>query len=243
MQIDTELKVGVAEAKRVANFATLEECQRWLSDAQADKGFWLNRFEFINSYGSAWYLDIEAGLLNNYHANAMATNERLGKLDGLVERLSSVSASLVAPDGRTNLPCRPRRENLGPYWSDAGLIVNTRGTEGQVHADYEGLAPYPAKLFSADTRAYSAVLSLAKPKIGGNLKIWLRRHLGNEEPDLEDFTSQVVDYSPGALAVFDSFCYHQILGSQLTAETPIRAIAGMHFLYIDEPFSHWEYWF
>jgi hypothetical protein len=237
------ITVGRSQAVSLPLFASQYECGSWLSQAQADKDFWLTRFDFIKSYGTAWYLEIEAGLLNNYHARAIETNTRLEALDGLIERLISVSKLLQGPEKETGLPARPRRENLGPCWADAGLVVNTKGIEGQVHADYEGLAPYPQKLFDDRTCAYSAVLSLAKPKVGGNLKIWLERHLGDVEPALQDFKSHIVDYSVGSMAVFDSFCYHQILSSQMSDVEPIRAIAAMHFLYMDKPYPHWEYWF
>jgi hypothetical protein len=207
------------------------------------KEHWENHFDFINSLGSAWYLSIEAGLLHYYHANAPATNRLLETLDGLVDKLKMTSRYMVAADGRTGLPCRARRENLGPYWVDAGVVLMMRGTEGQIHADYEGVAPYPAKLFDEQTRAYSTVISLFKPAIGGNLKIWLKRHLANQKPNLEDYLADVIDYSIGSLTIFDSFCYHRILSSQLTEEYPYRAIAAMHFLYQEEPFPHWEYWF
>lgn len=237
------MKVGTAQVATIPNFVSAADCERWLAQVWDDKEFWENRFEFINSYGSAWYLDIEVGLLNYYYANATATNERLQRLEGLVQKLSSVCIDLVAPDGSTGHPARPRKDNLGPYWADAGVVIMTRGREGEIHADYEGLAPYPAKLFDANTRAYSAVLSLFKPKIGGNLKIWLKRFLGNEKPELEDYFAQVADYAPGSVTIFDSFCYHQILASELTDDRPYRAIAGMHFLYMDAPYPHWEYWF
>ena len=243
MKDNENITVGQSQVVSLPHFATIEECEGWLTKAQADEDFWVTRFDFINVYGVAWYLEIEAGLLNNYHARATETNTKLLALGGLVERLSSVAKLLQSPDKKSGLPIRPRRENLGPYWADAGVVVNTKGLEGQIHADYEGLAPYPQKLFDKDTCAFSAVLSLAKPKVGGNLKIWLERHLGNAEPTLKDFKTQIIDYSVGSLAVFDSFCYHQILTSHLNDAEPIRAIAAMHFLYLDEPYPHWEYWF
>ncbi len=237
------MKVGPAQVIRIPDYVEEHTRTKWLEKVWANQEEWENRFEFINSYGSAWYLDIETGLLNYYHANAEQTNKLLAGLDGLVDKLTACTKYLQAPDGSTGLPARARRENLGPYWVDAGLVVMMKGTEGQIHGDYEGLAPYPAKLFDPQTRAYSAVISLFKPPVGGNLKIWTKHYLGQELPELEDYFSQVIDYTPGSLILFDSFCYHQILGSELTEAKPYRAIAAMHFLYKEEPHPHWEYWF
>lgn len=227
----------------IANFVSIEQCQSWLSPVFKTKLEWHNYFDFINSFGRAWYLDIEAGNLNLYYGQAMHTNRLLHTLDGLVETLVGASRYLLAPDGSSDLPCRARHQNLGPYWAEAGVVVMTEGRSGQVHADYEGLAPYPASLFDEKTRAYSAIISLAKPDQGGHLKVWAKRRLGNEEMELEDYTVEILDYAIGSLALFDSFCYHQILPSQMTEEKPYRAIAAVHFLYRDEPHPHWEYWF
>jgi len=237
------VKVGPSEILRIPDYVPASVYEGWVKQVFQERNNWKNYFTFINSFGHAWYLDIEAGMLHQYHANAMSTNASLKRLDGLVECLTKSATYLTAPDGAVGLPCRARHENLGPYWVEAGVVINTQGHEGQVHADYEGIAPYPEKLFDPQTRAYSAVLSLVKPKFGGNLKIWTKHRLGNEPPDLEDYTIDIVDYAAGTLVLFDSFCYHQILSSELTPEIPHRAVAALHFLYIDKPHPHWEYWF
>lgn len=182
-------------------------------------------------------------MLAYYHANAKRTNELLRALPDFVETLSSSARFLVAPDGKTGLEAKPRHENLGPYWVEAGVVVMNRGTAGVEHADYEGLSPYPEKLFDASTRAYSAVLCLASAESGGNLRIWKQRVLANEEPALEEGASEDIIYEPGALVLFDSFCYHQITESVLNEEHRYRAIGALHFLYKDAPSPHWEYWF
>jgi len=169
------MKIGPGETLNIANFVSVEQCQSWLSQVFADRQQWHTYFDFINTYGHAWYLDIEAGNLNLYHAQAVHTNQLLGHLDGLVQKLASASAFLIAPDGSTGLPSRARHENLGPYWAEAGVVIMTEGRSGQIHADYEGLAPYPALLFHQQTRAYSAVVSLEKPDKGGHLKVWAKR--------------------------------------------------------------------
>ena len=235
--------VGPAEVITISNFVEAGRCKAWLDQAWGQQQHWKKRFDYIHSYGRAWYLELEYGMLHVYHSDAVATNNLLAQLDGLVPALAAAAALMVAPDGKTGLPARPRSQNLGPYWVDAGVIVMTRGTAGMIHADFEGLSPYPAKMFDEHTRAYSAVLMLSKPVSGGNLRVWNKRFLANERQALDGVSSQVAEYAQGTLAVFDSFCYHQIEESQLTEELPHRAVAAMHFLYMDAPHPHWEYWY
>lgn len=235
--------VGVSGAISIPQYVEQSVRQDWLARVFAKRDSWRTYFEFINSLGSAWYLDIEVGMLHRYHASALHTNQLLAELPGFVETLAGAAKFMQAPDGSSGLPVRARRQNLGPYWADAGVVIMTRGGQGEIHADFEGLSPYPEKLFDKETRAYSAVLSLARPEVGGNLKIWLKHQLADENPALEDFQAEIIDYSPGSMAIFDSFCYHQILSSTLTEASPYRAIAAMHFLYLDNPYPHFEYWF
>lgn len=243
MTVERQTTVGPNQVMRIERFAPLALCQTWLDQVLANREVWETRFDYIHSYGSAWYLDIETGLLAYYHANAESTNALLEELTDLVPRLAASSQYLVAPGGQTNLPARPRAENLGPYWANAGVVMMSSGHEGVVHPDYEGLSPYPPMLFDLNTRAYSVVLPLAAPSSGGDLKIWPQRYLASEHPNLENVRSQIVEYTVGDLVLFDSFCYHQIQASRLDDEHPFRAIAAMHFLYLEKPYPHWEHWF
>lgn len=235
--------VGPSQVTTIQNFVDPARCRKWIDDAWADRDSWKKRFEYIHSYGRAWYLELEYGMLHVYHSDAERTNALLARHEGLVEALASSAKFMQAPDGRTGLPARARRENLGPYWADAGLIAMTRGTAGVVHADYEGLSPYPAMMFDERTRAYSAVLMLCKPVSGGDLKVWTRRWLANERADTDGVPAQIAEYAVGSLALFDSFCYHQILESTLSEAHPYRAVAAMHFVYRDDPHPHFEYWY
>jgi hypothetical protein len=79
---------------------------------------------------------------------------------------------------------------------------------------------------------------------GGGLRFWPRRVLASEEfGGGKDEEYIDVDYSIGSMAVFDSFCYHQIKPSIFNRERRNRTIAGIHFLYKPRPYPHWEYWF
>ena len=84
---------------------------------------------------------------------------------------------------------------------------------------------------------------LSKPTTGGDLKVWTKRFLGNVWAKVDDLPTQIATYDTGTLAVFDSFCYHQILESTLTEESPYRAVAAMHFVYLEQPTPHFEYWY
>ena len=235
--------VGANEIIKVEGIADIDRCHDWLRTVFSNTQSWETRFGYIHTYGNAWYLDIEAGLLHYYHANSSRTNALLKELPELVPTLLRASEYMVGPSGETGLPCRFRALNLGPYWADAGVVMMVKGVEGEVHADYEGLAPYPAQLFDSGTRAYSAVLTLAVAASGGDLRIWKRRHLANEEPNLTDDVVETVKYSVGSMVIFDSFCYHQISQSKLNDQHPWRAVAAVHFLFKSEPFPHWEHWF
>jgi hypothetical protein len=237
------IKVGPNQVVCLDNYVDEATCSAWLSQVLANQDEMETRFEFIHSYGSSWYLDIEHGLLAYYHANAEHTNELLHALPNLVETLADSAKFLEAPDGSTGLPSRPRSQNLGPYWANAGVVLMMKGTEGVIHADYEGIAPYPPMLFDPQTRAYSAVISLATAASGGNLMIWKSRKLASEEFEMDDSCAQEVAYSVGSLSIFDSFCYHRIMASKLDDNHRFRAIAAVHFLYLDKPYPHFEYWF
>ena len=238
-----DVRVGPGQVRTISNYVEASKCRAWIERAWADQPRWKKRFDYIHSYGSAWYLELEYGMLHAYHADAPATNGLLHGLDGLVPALASTARFLEAPDGSTGHPVRARRENLGPYWVDAGVVLMTKGSAGYIHADFEGLSPYPPMLFEASTRAYSAVLMLARPASGGHLTVWQRRFLGNERQNLEGISTTVAEYDVGSVALFDSFCYHQIQAAELSETHPHRAVAAMHFLYLEKPFPHWEYWY
>ncbi len=234
--------IGKGAFAQLPNYVTAEQCQQWCDLARRNEDNWETHFEYLHSYGSAWYLEIEGGRLHYYHANAPRTNQMLQELPDLVPTLASVGTVLAGPDGKTGYPVRPRRVAKGPYWSDAGVVMSTRGTLGEAHADYEGLAPHPEKLFDPSTIAFSAIISLAVPAAGGHLTLWPKRVLANECFE-EDSESLELRYEVGTLTVFDSFCFHRIQGATMDDSRPYRMIAGMHFLFIDGPEPHWEHWF
>ncbi len=203
------------------------------------------------TYGSSWYLDIECGELHYYHALAEHSNQMLAELPDFLEQMRGAARHLVTRDGRRNLPTRARHQNLGPYWSEAGIHLlggaPGKSAGGVVHADYEGLAPYPAALFDPRTQAYSCILSLQTPATGGGLELWTaQRHLGNElgiEARFKSRDSVKIPYRTGTLTIIDSFLYHRVRECTFTKKAPWRAAGVMHFLLRERPSPHWEYWF
>lgn len=138
-------------------------------------------------------------------------------------------------------------EELSGQITDAG---------GRPHLDLEGLSPRPRDLLTLETQAYSMVMCLSKPRRGGNLRVWpgvrftaetqLFNNPATHAEDEAQFASmQPVElhYHAGSVALFDSFCYHEILGSTFTKDRPTRIIAGIHFNLVKSPLPHWEYWF
>jgi hypothetical protein len=236
---------------QVRDYVPPDLCAEWTSAILGNRAGWTKRLGGY-SYGRGWYLDIECGLLHQYHANAARANELVSStLHGFFDRLSAFAAHLVAPDGSVGLPARPRRENLGPFWCDAGVHIlgGDSGTEyagGAPHADYEGLAPYVPALFDQATRAYSAILAVATPESGMGLDVWThRRYMANTRPGPEVRTLMPValEYEVGTMTALDSFLYHRIQPGRYSADRPCRIVGVIHFFYRAQPFPHWEHWF
>ncbi|MBK7840945.1 MAG: hypothetical protein IPJ49_25355 [Candidatus Obscuribacter sp.] len=85
--LEISTKVGVAQVVTLHDYVPVQKCNDWLSQVLANSSELETRFEFINSYGSSWYLDIEHGVLHYYHANAAHTNELLYALPDLIPTL------------------------------------------------------------------------------------------------------------------------------------------------------------
>jgi hypothetical protein len=239
----TKTSVGAGQVLRIPNFVSSMTCRAWLDTVLENEDKLIERFPALFSYGHAWYLEIESGLLHLYHAGADYTNQLIAELPELMPTLLATAQYLRGPNDELNLPTRSRSENLGPYWVNAGIVLNYKSSLGEVHADYEGLAPYPDKLFDSRTRAYSVVLCLSKAKGGGGLKVWKQRRLADQKLVRRQAPAEIIEYDIGTVAVFDSFCYHQIQESEFDDEHPFRAVAVVHFLYKNDPYPHWEYWF
>lgn len=241
--------VGAGGFAQVQNFATVTQCRGWTQTILAREDAWIERDDDSWTFGNSWYQDLEAGNAHAYHANAMRSNELVGLLLGFKETLLRASAMLLTPDGSTLNHVRARHENLGPYWCEAGLHIfagkpGVRNDVGVAHRDFEGLTPYPAHMFCEQTRAYSVVLAVAVPEVGGGLNVWEGRRLAADVfPEVEAAGAKVLRYETGTLTIIDSFLMHQIQPIICSSQKPLRISGVMHFLYLDKPHPHWEYWF
>ncbi len=243
--------VSVGGYTQIKNFASKEQCQRWVKHIHNSRSRWRSYEEGAYCYGNSWYLDIESGDLHSYYALSELSNKMLEELPGYVDLLRSASQYLVTADGRRHLPVRARRENLGPYWCDCGIHLFSgkagHSSGGILHADYEGLAPYPAALFDAKTEAFSCILALQTPDKGGGLEVWPeKRYLGNQLLATHRPRSKIchnLSYAEGTLTILDSFLYHRVSDCWFTEEKNWRVSGVIHFLLRESPYPHWEHWF
>ncbi len=225
---------------QVDDFVKPAVCEAWKKRLLADRKHWAAGFNGW-TYGLAWYVWIEKGDLHLYHHRADFFNRRVERLPRYLETMRSASQFLKGPHGEADLPTRSRAQNLGPYWSVSGFHINRNAGDGEIHADYEGLSPYPETLFDRTTRAYSAVLSLSVPDRGGGLFLWEKRRRADEKMTIAKKDKRHLTYQAGRLTIFDSFLYHQVEGCSSKRNARITAV--MHFLYRETPYPHWEYWF
>lgn len=237
---------GVGDYLQIPNYTDSASCNLWTKHIIGNRDKWKSKLDAY-TYGNAWYLEIETGCLHSYHAEAEASNKLVSALPAYLPTMIDTCQFLAPKDNNGKAyPIRARTVNLGPYWSWSGLHIfeaNEEVNGGAFHCDYEGLAPYPQKLFEEETRAYSAVLSVAAPESGGGLRVWPRRFLANEEiPYMPDEEAVDLDYQPGTLTILDSFMGHQIMESEFKPDQ-LRITGVIHWLLLDDPYPHWEYWF
>lgn len=235
------------EFRVVPEYVSEDQCQTWRRIILEHRDQWVKRFSFY-TYGRAWYADIESGNLPAYHAAAPTANALVDTLPGFKDSLVAATRFLVSPSGDP-LGARARRENLGPYWCDAGLHILGEGCEkgGVAHVDLEGLSPYPEAMFDLETRAFSAVLSVSNPAEGGDVLVWpKRRFLASDLEDIRLLPKEAPERlkcQTGSLLLFDSFLYHKIDQFRIDEDASWRITGIIHFLYRREPEPHWEYWF
>jgi hypothetical protein len=241
---------------QIPGYAAADLCRQWAATILDNRRIWFKRRSGY-TYGHGWYLDIECGLMDQYHAQAQRSNDLLARtLPRFLAHLTGFASCLVGPEGETGLPTRARRENLGLYWCDAGVHIMGGDPErdypgGGPHADYEGLSPYVPAMFDHGTRAYSAILSIATPASGIGLDVWTRRrYTAGEWPhgvrsEAGGFTTPDVSlaYQAGTITGIDSFLYHDLQKGGYSEEHPWRIVGIIHFLYRSQPYPHWEHWF
>ena len=232
------------------NYITPKVCEAWSEQILARRQDWTHAFG-RNSYtfGNAWYVFLEKGALHRYHVESESKNALISQLPEYVDKMVSVKSFLAVPDALkgAEIPAISRSEKLGPHWCWSGIHLSKSGRGGGPHADYEGLSPYPKLLLDDETYAFSALLSIQRPKWGGGLRVWKGRVPANHtdkawESHLNEAETKTFDYETGTLTIIDSFLVHQILPA-VTWGNHFRMVGVMHFLLHKEPEPHWEYWF
>ena len=226
---------------QVPNFVAPHDLKAWTNRIVRSRHSWRSCFggEY-STFGVAWYVEIEQGCPAQYHAAAQEWNSRLRTFENLRKTISRIAALLPK-----RAPAVPRRTILGPYWADYGFTVYHRhGDSGSPHTDLEGLIPYPAAMFDPGTEAYSAVVAITCPASGGGLWVDVRgRRIGSYEAPPTRRGWKLYSYKPGTLTIFDSFLPHAIQASRMSQSSAYRIVLAVHFLYRDEPFPHYQYWF
>ncbi len=225
-------------------------CENWSKNILSRKKVWTDSFGRNSfTFGNAWYVLLEKGLLHKYHAESQLKNQLIEELHGYLDAMLAAKDYLAPPEDFRDIdvPLISRSEKLGPFWCWSGVHLSKSNRGGSAHADFEGLSPYPERIFSPDTRAFSALLSIQKPAWGGGLKVWEGRMQGDHtdemwEQHLCSANTKIYNYPTGTLTIIDSFLVHQILPA-FTWGNRFRMVGVMHFLFHETPHPHWEYWF
>jgi len=256
--MDTKISRNVGTV--IKDFLSKEELAGINKRLNESKVFLIDREKaHIKTLGRVWYLDIEAGFLPLYHWEAAQTNSVVSKVISpkIKERLlAKIQDILPIPSylkpSKPTIPLFSRKDVRKEPWVDMGLVrvkptlINGRyeDTGGIAHADMEGLSPYPNMLFATSkVYAFSIIVCLALPEEGGSLELW--KEIGAYNKWTVDSKPQVLEYSPGSLAIFDSRRYHRIMASVYSKRNPARSILGVHVLFVDDPTNgpHYQYWF
>jgi hypothetical protein len=249
-----ELSLRPGRALVIPEFLNPATAAHWSHESIAHRNLW--RFT-IDHYvlGMAYYAEMESGDVARYHEQAAEADALVDKvLPDFREVMAQGSRFLWNPTDQ-HIPVYPRAVGGKSLWVHGGLTLNDTegaldGVEseelfGKGHIDSEGLAPYPQMMLAPETLMYSACLSIATPAKGGGLYIWEGvRHIGFDreiQPPEQGLT--YCRYEPGTLVLFDSFLWHRIESMGTSAEQPHRIVGVMHFLYLNHPYPHWEYWY
>ena len=209
-----------------------ETCADWVERVYGARGDWIANFggqQF--TLGRAWYTHFEEGREQEYFSKAVVSDATMRRaVPGLQERMLALVARLV--DARVVLRegwCGP-----GVHIFPAGGEVARRG--GEVHFDTEGLLE---RQIERRQPAFTFVVMLQRPEVGGGLRVWDRTYEGDDCPPKPGPSVPVarVEYELGELVVIDSYRLHQILpfhgaADRITATVHAVCEAGV-----------WEAWF
>lgn len=203
---DLATRLAGSLALRCRDAISAEDAARYAALVFAAREEWNANFGGVQfTLGRAWYTHLETGTSAAYFADAAASDARVERaVPGLQARMIDLARGLV-------------REPIvrRPGWCGPGVHVFTPGNEvsskgGDVHYDVEGLSP---EQLERRADAYSFVLMLQPCAVGGGLRLHDRRYAGDPYARAADEAtpSEIIDYRPGDLVVFDSYRLHQIL--------------------------------
>lgn len=228
--------------------ASRADCKRWADVIFSRMSDWVQCHEFF-TYGRAYYVETMASRVPTYHIQARAVNEMLERTLPDLKKLMVGAGGVLQQVKKAPVVSRALLTNNS--WCDFGIHICSwpdRYTS-QEHMDLEGLSLYPSLLNTRDTIAYSCTLPLLVPERGGGLFLWPDNRCNAQDNFLGEVNNLscrrriTLNYTPGEMAIFDSFLYHKIEPFEVSIENLWRMTAVIHFLYREEPTPHWEYWF
>ena len=210
-----------AEVRDIADRVT----RHWRRDPHASS---------LSAYGAAFFMHVGQDEAS-YFEHAGCANEIVeGLCPGVSDRLLSWMSRLVGEPV-------VRRDG----WSGPGFVVidtaEMANQQGDVHFDWEGLAVHPSAPLGSE--CYTALSMIQGPESGTALRIWeagiARR---SEQPrralaDGAEPRSELVEYRPGDLVVFDGLSLHQI---QPVDGVRPRVMLNAHLARFPEG---WRLWF
>jgi len=237
-------------------------CQKWTHTIFENPQIFGTDVEPQYGQMAAFYGMIEAGLNESYFRFAKKHNRfLLQHFPEVKDIISFAGETILSHSGLKPhaLPIVPRDQQ---YFQIAGFNLQLASWHlYNIHIDTEGLIQYPASIFSAQTRAYTCLVSVKRTaqhtvKRGGDLDIW-REHVLADQMDsfykTNGFDARTKDnrvkhaYEEGTLILFDSFMPHVVLPFKVKKKQDRRISFVVHFNYrkttAKNPFPHLEYWY
>jgi hypothetical protein len=210
---------------------TRRECVALVRGVHAGRAAWVPNFDGVQfTLGRAWYTHLETDREDEYFARAAEADASVERfVPGLADRMLAFMAQFLgASPSRREGWCGP-----GVHIFPADAWVSHHG--GDVHFDHEGLTD---GLLEAHADAISATLMLQPAAHGGGLRVWDKRHEGEDsEEDPGSSRSEIIAYGPGDLVFIDSYRLHQIQPSNGPLD---RVSMTAHAAWNG---SGWEAWF
>lgn len=216
---------------RYQGVLTRRECVAYTRGVYAGRAAWVPNFDGVQfTLGRAWYVHLETDREDEYFAGAAAADAAVERyVPGLADRFLALFALFLGGEVR-------RREGWcgpGVHIFPASAWVSHHG--GDVHFDHEGLGEAQ---IAAHVEAFSAILMLQPAARGGGLRLWDKRHEGEEsDEDPGSAASEVLSYGAGDLVFIDSYRLHQICPS----EGPLDRISMT--AHAARAGDGWEVWF